>query len=354
MKPRVLLIAFALLTTLCLIGVGAPRIEVDQAIYDFGSAIEGTAILHVFVLSNTGNQDLVITGVRVSCHCTTTTLPSHRIPAGERLLLSAMLDTSGFSGKIGRTMTVDSNDPSKPQLSLAFTGTVERKAGYQESAGNLMNEMYVLIDIRPSSSYVAGHLIGAMNVPLAELAERAVSLPADVLVVAYDADGRDIGAAVTALRNLGIQGAYGLRNGYEGWIRGYGDAFSLPGYEPRWGSFVGLGGVASSSSSGAAQMMEPTQLRSWLHVLLDLRPPSQYAAGHLAGALNVQETAVGNLVSALPRGFPVFLYCQDGVLSDRIAATMWQRGNGAVRSVVGGLDQWMLQFGELYLVTSPL
>ena len=43
----------------------------------------------------------------------------------------------------------------------------------------------VVLDVRPTVEYTAGHIPGAVSVPLEELAQRLDSLPADVEIVAY-------------------------------------------------------------------------------------------------------------------------------------------------------------------------
>ena len=43
----------------------------------------------------------------------------------------------------------------------------------------------VVLDVRPDAEYAAGHLPGALNIPLQELADRLDELPADGDVVAY-------------------------------------------------------------------------------------------------------------------------------------------------------------------------
>jgi rhodanese-related sulfurtransferase len=43
----------------------------------------------------------------------------------------------------------------------------------------------VVLDVRPDAEYAAGHLPGALNIPLQELADRLDELPADSEVVAY-------------------------------------------------------------------------------------------------------------------------------------------------------------------------
>ena len=43
----------------------------------------------------------------------------------------------------------------------------------------------VIVDVRPGSEYAAGHLPGAISIPVGELADRLEELPADAEVVAY-------------------------------------------------------------------------------------------------------------------------------------------------------------------------
>ncbi len=43
----------------------------------------------------------------------------------------------------------------------------------------------VVLDVRPSREYAAGHIAGAVSIPIDELAARLTELPADIEVVAY-------------------------------------------------------------------------------------------------------------------------------------------------------------------------
>jgi rhodanese-related sulfurtransferase len=43
----------------------------------------------------------------------------------------------------------------------------------------------VVLDVRPAEEYAAGHIPGAVSIPLAELDHRLAELPADAEVVAY-------------------------------------------------------------------------------------------------------------------------------------------------------------------------
>ncbi|MHB1490320.1 thiosulfate sulfurtransferase GlpE [mine drainage metagenome] len=76
----------------------------------------------------------------------------------------------------------------------------------------------VLVDVRPPSEFAAGHVEGAVNIPVADLAARMVELPADANVVAYCRGPYCVMAAtaVTRLRDSGYQ-AVRLEGGYPQW-----------------------------------------------------------------------------------------------------------------------------------------
>jgi rhodanese-related sulfurtransferase/DNA-binding transcriptional ArsR family regulator len=57
--------------------------------------------------------------------------------------------------------------------------------GVEELARRLESEAVVLLDVRPADEYEAGHILGALSMPVGELARRLAELPRDREVVAY-------------------------------------------------------------------------------------------------------------------------------------------------------------------------
>ncbi len=76
----------------------------------------------------------------------------------------------------------------------------------------------VLVDVRPPSEFAAGHVEGAVNIPVADLAARMTELPPDANVVAYCRGPYCVMAAtaVTRLRESGYH-AVRLDGGYPQW-----------------------------------------------------------------------------------------------------------------------------------------
>jgi len=77
----------------------------------------------------------------------------------------------------------------------------------------------VVLDVRPAAEYTAGHIRGALSVPISELGKRLRELPKDQEVVAYCRGPYCVYAddAVRALRKRGFQAAR-LHDGYPEWL----------------------------------------------------------------------------------------------------------------------------------------
>ena len=205
----------------------APSITVDNAIYDFGTVIEGVFVTHEFILSNTGDEPLTITRVRVACGCTTTTLSKTTLAPGESVRLEGSLDTYHYKGRISKNIYVESNDPQDARLALRFTGVVTQPQPYHISISDLDYSFYLLIDLRDNKAYQASHLMGAINIPLAELGDWMIRLPQGILIILYDQRGAQSDIAAQALNDKGFSDAKSLMGGLDEWINVYKDRESV-------------------------------------------------------------------------------------------------------------------------------
>jgi rhodanese-related sulfurtransferase len=79
----------------------------------------------------------------------------------------------------------------------------------------------VILDLRPVADFKKGHLLNAVNVPIAKLEERASEFGKDRArpVLMYCALGGSSGEAAAKLRKLGFAEAYPLRGGLNAWIQ---------------------------------------------------------------------------------------------------------------------------------------
>ena len=68
----------------------------------------------------------------------------------------------------------------------AYLGADDTEAvSRDELQHRLRTEQVIAVDVRPAEEYAAGHIPGAVSIPLDHLAERLADLPDDVPIVAY-------------------------------------------------------------------------------------------------------------------------------------------------------------------------
>jgi rhodanese-related sulfurtransferase len=73
-----------------------------------------------------------------------------------------------------------------------------------------------LLDVRETGEWVAGHIEGAVHVPMGELADRRTELAEDRPIVAVCRSGARSGQVTAALRRAGYD-AHNLDGGMQAW-----------------------------------------------------------------------------------------------------------------------------------------
>ncbi len=90
-----------------------------------------------------------------------------------------------------------------------------------KDAVRLINDRDALVvDVRTQADFKKGHLLNALNLPLAKFAERAAEIGKDKArpVIVYCALGSSQTEAAARLRKLGHSEVYLLRGGLNGWL----------------------------------------------------------------------------------------------------------------------------------------
>jgi rhodanese-related sulfurtransferase len=108
------------------------------------------------------------------------------------------------------------------QLAAAYLGDRSRldEIGRDELVRRVASGDVIVVDVRPAAEYAAGHITGALSIPIDELAAHVMELPADVDVVAYCRGPYCVFAddAVRLLRRRG-RSAMRLQDGFPEWRR---------------------------------------------------------------------------------------------------------------------------------------
>ena len=85
-------------------------------------------------------------------------------------------------------------------------------------ATRLINDQgAILVDVRSSNEFAAGHLPQARNIPVADIEKRAGELPAGKPVILYCGTSRQAGKAAAVLRGAGRDQVFVLDNGLTAW-----------------------------------------------------------------------------------------------------------------------------------------
>jgi rhodanese-related sulfurtransferase len=74
-------------------------------------------------------------------------------------------------------------------------------------------------------------------------------------------------------------------------------------------------------------------------VILDVREPDEWAAGHVEGATHVPLGEVPQRLGELPDAEPLYVICRSGNRSGRAVAWLGQQGIDTV-NVAGGMRAW--------------
>jgi Protein of unknown function (DUF1573) len=91
----------------------------NETTVDFGKVKEGDTLSHIFKISNTGKEPLIIYKTSGSCDCVAAVVTKEMIPPGQEVDITAYFDTKGRKGPQNRTLELTCNtDPAQLLITL--------------------------------------------------------------------------------------------------------------------------------------------------------------------------------------------------------------------------------------------
>ena len=103
---------------------GAPVMEFEEEIFDFGTIAQGEKVNFVYKFTNTGDADLIISSAKGSCGWTVPDWPKQPIAPGEVSEIKVVFNSDGKSGNQHKDVSINAN--TQPALNkIAFKGIVE-------------------------------------------------------------------------------------------------------------------------------------------------------------------------------------------------------------------------------------
>jgi len=215
-----------------------------------------------------------------------------------------------------------------------------------------------LLDVRqPEEAEKAGHIEGAVFIPLRELGANLDKLPSfDTPIVSYCGSGWRCTIAMAALGALGWQDVKALKdNSFTGWVdAGYpvvegipADAAVLDAAEPDPSMVLTMEQMFSAIPEGWGGVT-PEQLATSLTenkdlILIDVRPQTEIDEnGMIEGAQIIPLEEFVALKADWPadKNAPIAVYCGSGHRSTIAMTILWTYGYTNVVSMKGGLAEW--------------
>lgn len=220
------------------------------------------------------------------------------------------------------------------------------------------------VDIRAAADYANGHIPGAINIAGKDLftAENLAKLPKDKQIVVNCYSGQTASQVTSALRMMGYD-AYNLLYAAPSW--GTNEKVTYPFKAEQSGNYTyskdpaqlegsfeapkPLGDTVEAAAqayfAGGFKATKAADLFANLNdgddsnnpVILDVRKPEDYAAGHIPGAVNVavKDLFTTAVLAKLPADKQIVAYCYSGQTASQATS--------ALRML--GYDAYNMQFG---------
>lgn len=174
-----------------------------------------------------------------------------------------------------------------------------------------------ILDTRAWEAFRAGHVKGSLSVPLT----RTFSTDAGSLVSATEpiylvvAESR-LEEAIRDLVRVGLDNILA-------WCPA-GEIEALPS----------LATVDEVDAQAAHALVESGRVR-----LLDVRRATEFAEGHLPGAMNIAHTTLAGRLDEIPKGMPLLVNCRSGARSGCASAYL-KRAGLEIINLQGGVLAW--------------
>ena len=105
----------------------APVATFEKKEVDFGEITQGEKADCRFKLTNMGKSPLFIRKTKASCGCTAVALGDKVLQPGQSTEIQTIFNSAGKSGRQYKTVTVITNDPKNPEITLTLNGNVKIK-----------------------------------------------------------------------------------------------------------------------------------------------------------------------------------------------------------------------------------
>jgi hypothetical protein len=158
----------------------APRIQIDEPHYHFGTMERGRTRSHRFEVKNVGNAPLKLQVGQTSCKCTLGEVTGDAIPPGGTTHVELEWSAKVDNGPFRQTATILTNDPLQSTVELSIEGEVVEATAVQPSG--FVFDKVAAGETKSAEVYVMALVQDEIEVGKTELADQATREKFDVKI----------------------------------------------------------------------------------------------------------------------------------------------------------------------------
>ncbi|MGH2464014.1 MAG: MBL fold metallo-hydrolase [Candidatus Limnocylindrales bacterium] len=192
----------------------------------------------------------------------------------------------------------------------------------------------VLVDLRSPRAFAERHITGSLSIPAGSSFGTWLGWVVDLdvpVVFVLPGGGSAVGGANRATWDDAIRQA--LRIGHEsvaGYLEGGIATWIAAGLPTEANGRIGVAALARAVDRGGSEAP----------LVVDVRQPSEYQAGHVPGAWHIGAGDLPGRLADLPRDLPIAAMCASGYRASVATALLDAAGFTNVSWVAGGIDEW--------------
>ncbi|MEN8265116.1 MAG: rhodanese-like domain-containing protein [Nitrospirota bacterium] len=201
-----------------------------------------------------------------------------------------------------------------------------KKAGYYTTSipdfvktGNI-----VLVDLRSTEAVKTGHIPGTVSIPAGILADARNKFPSyqGAHIVFYSDSTDDLKMAVKTARRWGYRKTTVFAGGVDSWKqKGYSLAKGLAASEINYTRRISPGEISITDFEKS--------MKSGTAVIVDVRTPTEHAAGHFKGAVNIPVDDIASRCAELSKEKTILTHCVTGVRAEMAFNILKEQGYAA-------------------------
>ena len=105
-----------------------PKITSLEKEFDFGQIVEGSIVVHDFIITNDGDEELYLIKVSSTCGCTVAKPEQEKLQPGETTKLKVSFNSKNKPGRQKKYISVFTNDPANTRYRLVILANVIQKS----------------------------------------------------------------------------------------------------------------------------------------------------------------------------------------------------------------------------------